>query len=198
MSARTRPVLSHGLSYTPEYRAWQTARHRCTSTRSRAWANYGGRGIRMCAVWLDDPAAFIEHVGPRPTTRHELDRCDNDRGYEPGNVHWVLRPVNDRNRRSNRLITHAGETLPLVEWAARRNLRPETVSERLGRGWTAERALQTPARSKPPKGHGRWKLGKPCDDCGRRADLGRARCRSCENRRRPRDPSTGRMCGSAS
>lgn len=98
------PTLSHGLSRTPEYRAWQTMRHRCTSPTSPAWSDYGGRGIRIADEWVNDPAAFIAHVGPRPSPKHEIDREDNDGHYEPGNVRWVTRKINDRNRRSSRFV----------------------------------------------------------------------------------------------
>lgn len=148
-------VLQHGLSRTPEYRAWQLARLRCTSPTHPAYASYGGRGITFHAAWLDDPAAFIAHVGPRPSPKHEIDRIDNDRGYEPGNVRWATRKENDRNRRSNRMLTCWGATRTLVEWCERLGLRPDTVSKRLDAGWTVERALTTAARPKAPNGSAR-------------------------------------------
>lgn len=37
----------HGLSYTPEYRAWQTMRLRCTNPRNAAWPDYGGRLVEL-------------------------------------------------------------------------------------------------------------------------------------------------------
>jgi hypothetical protein len=144
--------LKHGLSRTPEYRAWQTMRHRCTNPNSPAWDDYGGRGITICAEWLDDPAAFIAHVGPRPSPKHEIDRIDNDKGYEPGNVRWATRSVNDQNRRSNHLIEFQGETLALVEWSRRTGINPDTIYCRIERGWSVERALTTPARAKAPNG----------------------------------------------
>jgi hypothetical protein len=146
--------MRHGLSYTPEYRAWQTMRHRCTNPRSPAWKDYGGRGITMFAGWVDDPAAFIAHVGPRPGPKHEIDRKDNNGNYEPGNVRWVTRSVNDQNRRSNRLIEFRGETMALVEWGRRTGIRPDTLSDRLDAGWDLERAMTSPARPKAPNGAG--------------------------------------------
>lgn len=149
---RTRPQLSHGLAYTPEYRAWQTARNRCLDTTSPAWSSYGGRGITMHEGWIHNPAAFIAHIGKRPSPRHELDRKDNDRGYEPGNVRWVLRPKQSRNRRNNRLITFRGKTKTLSDWCAEFEKPIDTISWRLDNGWSTKRALLTPVRKKAPNG----------------------------------------------
>lgn len=136
----------HGESYSAEYRAWQTMCHRCTNPASPAWKAYGGRGITVCDRWLNSVTAFIEDMGRKPSPKHELDRVKNDRGYSPDNCRWVLRKVNCRNRRSNRLITFLGSTLTLAEWAERQNLSRGLIGDRLDSGWSPERALTEPAR----------------------------------------------------
>lgn len=145
----------HGLSYTPEYRAWQTMRLRCTDPTNPAWANYGGRGITVCDAWLNDPAAFVAHIGPKPSLKHELDRIDNARGYEPGNVRWATRKVNCRNRRSNVRITIGTETLTLAEWCERNGVPRDTARKRIASGWPAQDAVRARPRPKRPNGSGR-------------------------------------------
>ncbi len=172
----------HGLSRTPEYRAWQTMRLRCTVPTNPAYARYGGRGIRVCERWLHSVEAFLEDMGPKPSPAHELDRRDNDGHYEPGNCRWVLRKVNDRNRRSNRLLEFGGEALPIAEWCERLGLRRDTVWKRLATGWPAEDALTIRTRIKAPNGAGTTDRRRPCAECG--TIVWRTRCRSCENRRR--------------
>lgn len=147
--------LKHGLSYTPEYRAWQQMRLRCLDPEHAAFADYGGRGITVCDRWRDDPTAFLADVGPKPSPKHEIDRIDNDRGYEPGNVRWATRKENDRNRRSSRLLTFRGETHALAEWCERLGLPRDTVRKRLEGGWPVEEALTTPVRPKAPNGAAR-------------------------------------------
>jgi len=142
----------HGLSYTPEYRVWQTMRLRCHEPTNPAFPNYGGRGITVCDRWRNSVETFIADMGPKPSAKHEIDRIDNNRGYEPGNCRWVLRSENDRNRRSNRLITYQGETLAMVAWCERLGLTPTAVAKRLRAGWTVEKALETPVRPKAPNG----------------------------------------------
>jgi hypothetical protein len=86
---------------TPEYRSWANAKQRATNPSNRAYPEYGGRGIGMAVEWLNDFRSFLAHIGPRPEGT-SLDRIDNDRGYEPGNVRWATRGEQARNRRARR------------------------------------------------------------------------------------------------
>ncbi len=131
----------HGLSYTPEYRAWVGMKARCLNPRNTHYRNYGGRGITVCAAWRDSFVTFLEHVGPRQSEGHELDRIDNERGYEPGNVRWVTPAENLRNRRISRRLIVRGERLALVDAATRYGVHVNTLRYRLAHGWTPERAL---------------------------------------------------------
>lgn len=154
----------HGLSRTPEYRAWQTMRLRCTVPTNPAYSDYGGRGITVCARWLASVSDFVADMGPKPSARHELDRAKNDLGYwcgkceecsrlaRPANCRWVTRSVNDRNRRSSRFLEYRGERKTLVEWCEILGLPHATVGKRLEAGWSAEKALSTPVRPKAPNG----------------------------------------------
>lgn len=177
-------VTKHGLSRTPEYRAWQQMRLRCTDPEHAAWANYGGRGITVCDRWLASVADFCADMGSKPSPAHELDRINNDRGYEPGNCQWVLRSENDRNRRNNRILEHAGESMPLIAWAERSGLSPDTLTKRLDAGWDTALALTTPVREKAAKGHAKAQQRHPCADCGKQV-MGK-RCHACENKQRAR------------
>ena len=149
---RPRVLLKHGRSYTPEYRAWQLMRLRCTDPKHAAYPRYGGRGITICERWLNSPTKFLADMGPRPSKRHEIDRIDNDKGYSPENCRWATRKQNDRNRRSNRILEFRGERRCLVEWCELLGLRTDTVGKRLAAGWSVERALSIPARHKAPNG----------------------------------------------
>jgi hypothetical protein len=128
----------------PEYGVWNTMRSRCYNPRVERYPNYGGRGIQVCERWRKSFADFLADMGRRPSSQHQLERIDNDGNYEPGNVRWALPTENARNRRSSRLIVHAGETLTLAEWAERTGLKVATIWARLKMGWSVADALTVP------------------------------------------------------
>jgi hypothetical protein len=135
---------SHGRTNTAEWRAWKAMLDRCSPT-NRCSRNYFERGIRVCDEWASSFEAFFSHVGLRPSTRHELDRIDNDLGYEPGNVRWATAKEQIRNRRVTVRLTAHGETKPLAEWLEDAGMLTRTIEQRIRRriasGWPHERAL---------------------------------------------------------
>jgi hypothetical protein len=88
----------HGMYGSSVYRRWNAMLQRCENPKAAAFKNYGGRGIKVCERWHDFQN-FIADVGMPPKPGLELDRIDNERGYEPGNVRWVSEVVQVRNQR---------------------------------------------------------------------------------------------------
>ena len=91
---------------------WRGILARCENPENPDYLNYGGRGITLYPAWHDF-AVFVREleaeIGPRPAEtylsgypKYTLDRADNDRGYEPGNVRWATAFGQFRNRRTLR------------------------------------------------------------------------------------------------
>ena len=128
-----------------EFRAWRDMRYRCTSPAKAD--SYRDRGIRVDEGWASNFKKFLHEVGPAPTAMHWLERIDNNRGYEPGNVCWATVKEQTRNRRTNRLLTHDGATAPVVVWAERTGIPATAIYARLDLGWDPTRILTTPPRN---------------------------------------------------
>ncbi len=130
----------------PEYTAWAGMIQRCRDANSVSYPRYGARGVTVCEEWMPPGGfdRFIEHIGPRPTARHQIDRKDNARGYEPGNVKWSTVEEQSKNRRSNVLATIGEETMCVADWCRRIGVPASTAFARIASGWAPERAVTEP------------------------------------------------------
>lgn len=137
--------MKHGASrrgaQSPEFRVWQQMISRCERPSARSFPLYGGRGIRVCEEWRHDFAAFLAHVGPRPSDGHSIDRINNDGNYEPGNCRWATAREQSANKRNTTRITAFGETLTVTEWSERTGIPRVTIASRIAKGMRGERAL---------------------------------------------------------
>lgn len=125
---------------------------RCQNPNMANYADYGGRGIRVCNRWSRSFAHFLEDMGPKPKSANtgklrefSIERVDNEKGYGPGNCRWSTFTEQARNRRSNNLLTHDGRTQTLTEWALEVGMSKVTLRWRVRRGWLAEDALKPPS-----------------------------------------------------
>jgi hypothetical protein len=89
--------LTHGMSRSPEHIAYLGAKARCTNPKTPQWNDYGGRGIEFRFASFRD---FFACVGLRPSPLHSLDRENVNGHYEPGNIRWVLKEVQQKNKRT--------------------------------------------------------------------------------------------------
>ncbi len=83
----------------------RNAINRCYMSRHPSYGNYGERGIRVCDAWADDPPAFANYLAGLPGAENPLlvlDRIDNNKYYEPGNLRFVTRHDSNMNRRKAR------------------------------------------------------------------------------------------------
>lgn len=151
------PTHGHTLEKrrSPEFYAWDNMMQRCFNKKNPSYKNYGGRGITVAPA-LQDFFRFLEEVGPRPSPGLTLERKNNERGYEPGNLHWATRKKQQRNTRRCRMLTFNDKTQSLPEWAEEKGIERGTLASRLRYGWSLERALTpTLVKSGRPRLHPR-------------------------------------------
>jgi hypothetical protein len=112
------------------YRTWLSIHHRCKQTRGvvTRWGSF---------------EQFLEDVGEKPDG-HELVRLSVNRPWGPKNAQWVSKSDARRMRSNVQKITYRGRSQTLGQWAEKYGVRPQTVRERLRRGWSVGEALTTP------------------------------------------------------
>ena len=108
---------------------------RCYFPSQKSYRDYGARGVRVCDEWRHDFVAFMRDMGPCPRG-HTIDRIDSVGHYEPGNCRWIPRFRQGESRRGHRMLTHAGRTQYLAQWAREIGVTDATLAKRLVRGWT--------------------------------------------------------------
>ena len=139
---------THGMTNSSEFKIWVAMIVRCTKRNAVNYADYGGRGISVCDRWMVF-ANFYADVGARPSLKHSLDRFpNNDGNYEPGNCRWATDIEQHRNKRSNVMLTFNGVTLSMSAWSEKTGISYHAIVHRVNRGWTVERTLTTPVKTK--------------------------------------------------
>lgn len=137
---------THGMSGTREHGIWKGMLARCSGNDPL----YGGRGINVCERWMKFEN-FIADMGPRPSSRHSVDRFPDGNGnYEPKNCRWATPKEQSENRSSVLRISIGVETLSAAEWARRVGLKPATLRRRLRAGWGPHAAVMEPCGSRRP------------------------------------------------
>lgn len=159
------------LDYRVERHALANAIARCTNKNHAQYKDYGGRGITVHWSFFGPNGFknFLAAVGPKPSPELTLDRIDNNKGYEPGNLCWATRTQQQFNRRKQKcrvedlgwglkpmkttcingrqftirspIVECNGQAKSLREWSEELGLSTRTLKQRLMRGIKPEQAL---------------------------------------------------------
>lgn len=121
---------------------------RCYDPKWKDFASYGGRGISVCERW-HNVSNFVADVEQGYDPSLYLERRETNGNYEPGNCCWATAGEQANNKRTNRLITHDGRTMTLLQWSRETGIHYRTLNSRLDLlGWSVEKSLTTPVSSR--------------------------------------------------
>lgn len=96
---------THGLSKCRLYHVWHSMKDRCNNHNHLHYADYGGRGIRICDEWNNDFSAFYQWAYANGYNEEAkqwqctLDRINVNGDYCPDNCRWVNMKIQRHNRR---------------------------------------------------------------------------------------------------
>lgn len=125
---------------------------RCFNPNSKAYKNYGARGITMCKEWSDTKTGYrafeawsLEHGYKQGLS---IDRINNDGNYEPSNCRWATNYEQSNNKRTNHIITVNEKQYTLRQAQDVFHIPSDRIRCRLKAGWPVEKAVFAPVNSK--------------------------------------------------
>lgn len=110
-------LFIHGETSTRLHSIWKDMKRRCYNPRRKEWADYGGRGIDVCAEWKESYMKFRDWALANGYNDNlSLDRVNNDRGYSPENCRWATNIQQAENKRNNITVEYDGREQCLGAW----------------------------------------------------------------------------------
>jgi hypothetical protein len=135
---------SHGMWKSREFRIWQSMKDRCYNKNNVRYKNYGSRGVVVCDRWVNSFKNFYFDMGD--SNGLSIDRINVYGNYEPSNCRWANAKTQSRNRTNNTKFTYLNETLCMSEWCEKIKMPVSTFLNRINRGWSIEKTIETPVR----------------------------------------------------
>lgn len=140
----------HNKTNTPVYHIWASMKQRCTNPNDKSYYLYGARGITICNKWKQFEN-FFNDMGERPTSKHQIERINNNRGYYQSNCKWATSEEQGSNKRNNHIINFRGKTQCIAAWSRDVGIHEQTLWQRIRLGWSTKKLLTTTPRKQNTK-----------------------------------------------
>lgn len=140
MAARTKHGAYSGGKESTEHCIWRTMVARCHRSSDKDFSRYGARGIAVCERW-HNYENFAADMGSRPSTKHSLDRIDNNLGYNPENCRWATGSEQQKNKSNTVRYTNGEFTGTPAECAAYLGISRALASARMKAWGTYEKGV---------------------------------------------------------
>ena len=147
--SKTHGDATKNSKYYRLYKIWTHMLNRCEKPSDKAYPNYGGRGISVCAEWHDYQTFKTWSVDNGYSDELSIDRIDNNGDYTSSNCRWTDFYTQANNRRSCRYVTINNKTKTITEWCRIYGISPFTVYSRIDRfNWSPVKAIILPPARK--------------------------------------------------
>lgn len=131
--------VTHGGSGTVEYTIWNAMWDRCTNPSNKKYQEYQHR--TPPESWRDF-AIFLKDMGPRPSSKHSIERRENLKPYGPENCYWATAYEQANNKANNTLYTDGTQVLSLAQIARLTGANYKTLDNQIRTmRWPVARAL---------------------------------------------------------
>jgi hypothetical protein len=116
-------------------------KRRCHNPNDKDYKNYGARGIKVCARWLECFENFWEDMREGYVSHLYIERKNNHGDYTKENCCWATMKTEMNNTRRNKLIKTPVGTMTVSQAAEAYQLTYHTLWCRLKAGWPVNQAL---------------------------------------------------------
>lgn len=136
-------VIKHGNSRSKLYKIWHAMKQRCLNPHDANYNRYGGRGITVCDEWLTfEPFMKWAIANGYVEGELDLDREDNDKGYNPENCRFISHRDNLKNTHRKLHDVIRGEDITLSDAADKYGLKYQSIYTRYKRGKRGDELIE--------------------------------------------------------
>jgi len=144
-------LTTHGMTKTPLFNVWKGILSRCNNNKTKAWKDYGARGIKVSESWSDF-INFYNDMGSSYAPGLTIERKNNEVGYTKENCIWIPKSEQSKNRRNNRYIITNKGVMTITEACQESGVSWYAMRARYEKNWPIEDMLLPPgSRSKNAK-----------------------------------------------
>lgn len=137
----------YSLKYKRIYKIWQGIRQRCNNPNDKDYADYGGRGIKVCDEWDNSSEKFVLWALENGYADNlSIDRIDTNSNYSPQNCRWATWTQQARNKRKERINTTGVVGVHIDRGKYRAIIYVDSKKIDLGRHETLEEAAEARKR----------------------------------------------------
>ena len=111
---------------------FSSMKKRCYNSKEEDFRWYGGKGIKICDEWINNPETFQKWAllnGYKDDLT--IDRIDENKNYSPENCRWIPLINNSKYKSTTHLIDVDGETHTGREWSELLELGINTINKYL-------------------------------------------------------------------
>lgn len=146
----------YGMDCRSAYAMWDRMQTWCYNWYNPVYPLHGGRGIKVCKEWDENPLAFIRWAIANGWTDErknyasiwDVIRVNPDRIYSPDNCKIV--PASEAAF-YNYGLSYNGEWYSMMQMADMVGCPPRVIKLRIRRGWDGKKVIETPYKPNKAK-----------------------------------------------